>query len=104
MKFCEKCSSYMKKTKDGYTCSKCGFQLRAEIVDVVKIEASDKPTIILDPSKQEYSRVTEICPKCGNTEAFRSLNFTSGEHAGVRQERTIERFACTSCGHSWTKE
>jgi transposase-like protein len=94
----------MKKTKEGYVCSKCGNQLAAEIVDVVKIEAADKPTVILDPSKLEYMKVAEVCPSCGNNEAFRSLSFTSGEHAGVRQERAIERFACTKCGHSWTKE
>jgi hypothetical protein len=31
------------------------------------------------------------------------ISFISGEHAGVRQERSMERFTCAKCGHSWTK-
>jgi DNA-directed RNA polymerase subunit M/transcription elongation factor TFIIS len=104
MKFCDKCGGYMKMTKDGYVCSKCGNQMKAEIVDIVKIKAADKPTEILDTSKLEYMKVNEPCPLCGNNEAFHSLGFVSGEHAGVRQERAMERFTCTKCGHSWSKE
>jgi len=91
-------------TKDGYVCSKCGNQMKAEIVDVVKIKAADKPTEVLDTSKLDYMKVNEQCPLCGNNEAFHSLGFVSGEHAGVRQERAMERFTCTKCAHSWSKE
>jgi DNA-directed RNA polymerase subunit M/transcription elongation factor TFIIS len=104
MKFCDKCGSYMTKSKEGYVCSKCGNQTKTEIVEVIKIRATDKPTVILDPSKLEYMKVAETCPRCGNNEAFHSLGFISGEHAGVRQERAMERFVCTKCGHSWSKE
>jgi len=104
MKFCEKCGSYMKTTKEGYVCSKCGYQMKTEIVDVIRIKATDKPTSILDSSKLEYMKVAESCPRCGNGEAFHSLGFMSGEHAGVRHERALERFACTKCGYSWSKE
>jgi DNA-directed RNA polymerase subunit M/transcription elongation factor TFIIS len=104
MKFCEKCGGYMKMTKDGYVCSRCKYQVKAEIVDVVKIKSTGKPTDILDTSKLGYLKVAETCPRCGNNEAFHSLGFVSGEHAGVRQERAMERFSCTKCGYSWSKE
>jgi len=104
MKFCEKCGGYMKKTKEGYQCTKCGNQIQAELVEVLKIDAPDKPAVELETPKQEYLKVAETCPRCGNGEAFHSLGLVTGEHAGVRQERTLERFTCTKCGHSWSKE
>jgi len=94
----------MKMTKDGYVCSRCSYQMKTEIVDVVQIKATDKPTDVLDQSKLGYMKVAETCPRCGNNEAFHSLGFVSGEHAGVRQERAMERFSCTKCGYSWSKE
>jgi transposase-like protein len=94
----------MKTVKDGYVCSKCGNQVKSEIVDVVNIKETDNPTVVLDTSKLEYMKAAEKCPHCGNTEAFHSLGFISGEHAGVRQERTLEKFVCTKCGYSWNKE
>ena len=103
MKFCDICRGYMRKTKQGYVCSKCGNTVKAEIVEVVTITQTAKPTDVVDSSTTEQMKVTETCPRCGNNEAFRSLDFVSGEHAGVRQERTIEKFACTKCGHSWSK-
>jgi len=93
----------MKGTKDGYVCSKCGQRMAASIVDVVKMKPPDNPTVVLDTSKLDYAKVAEICPHCGNSEAFHSLGLISGEHAGVRQERTMERFVCTKCGYSWNK-
>ena len=94
----------MKKTREGLVCSKCGYVMRTSIVDLMEIKATDKPTSIFDSSKLEYLKVAETCPRCGHNEAFRSLGFISGEHAGVRQERAMERLTCTKCGHSWTKE
>jgi len=93
----------MKGTKDGYVCSKCGQRMESSIIDVVKIQPPDKPTVVLDTSKLDYAKVAETCPNCGNNEAFHSLGLVSGEHAGVRQERTMERFVCTKCGHSWNR-
>ena len=107
MKFCEKCGAYMKETREGLVCSKCGFQVKTEIVDVVKIEprqSSAGVVDVLDPTKLEYRKVAEECPKCGNKEAFHSLGLVSGEHAGVRQERSMQRFTCTKCGYSWSVE
>ena len=102
MKFCEKCGSYMQGTVSGFICSKCGHRLQTENVDVVKMNTQPNVTVdVLDASKLEYNKVAKTCPQCGNGEAFHSLGLVTGEHAGVRQERSMERFTCTKCGHSW---
>ena len=103
MKFCEKCRSYMRKTSSGFVCSKCGYAIEAEIVDVVNISSSSKVSVdVLDPTKSDYKKISRVCPKCGNGEVFHTLGLVSGEHAGVRQERSMERFTCTRCGHTWS--
>ena len=97
----------MKGTPDGFVCSKCGFQIKTEIIDVVKIGSNQNSVgvvDVLDPSKFAYRKVAEVCPRCGNKEAFHSFGLVSGEHAGVRQERSMQRFTCTKCGHSWSME
>jgi ribosomal protein S27AE len=94
----------MQATKLGLQCTKCGNTVLAETVEVKTIEQEEiAPIEVVDDSKVERAKVTETCPKCGNTEALRMISFVSGEHAGVRQERSMERFTCTRCGHSWTK-
>jgi len=105
MKFCEKCGSYMRATKGGFACTKCGHKILTETVEVKTIERRDvSPIEVVNDSKAEQAKVSETCPVCGNPEALHSISFISGEHAGVRQERSIERFTCTRCGHSWTKQ
>ena len=105
-KFCEKCGSYMRETPAGFVCSKCGNQVKAEIVDVVRIEPRPSSAVVdvLDSSKLEYNKISAVCPRCDNREAFHSLGLVSGEHAGVRQERSMQRYTCTKCGHSWSVE
>jgi len=102
MKFCEKCRSYMRETNAGFVCSKCGYQLKTEIVEVVKITPRPDTSVdVVDASKLAYNKVSKVCPECGNREAFHSLGLVLGEHSGVRQERSMERFTCTKCGYSW---
>jgi DNA-directed RNA polymerase subunit M/transcription elongation factor TFIIS len=103
MKFCEKCGGYMRGTPRGFSCTRCGNTIDAEIVEIKRIEREDlAPVDVVDESKHDRAKVNETCPQCGNPEAFRSLSFVSGEHAGVRQERSMERFTCTKCGYSWS--
>ena len=106
MKFCDKCGSYMRKTKDGFVCRKCGNVIHAstevQTENMKKIERSS-PIYVVDSSEDEYAKVSQVCPKCGNEEAFRWFSQVSGEHAGVRRERTVEHFKCTKCSHSWSK-
>jgi DNA-directed RNA polymerase subunit M/transcription elongation factor TFIIS len=104
MKFCEKCGSYMRAAKGGFACTKCGNKIPAETLEVKIMEQRDlSPIEVVNDSMVEHAKVSEICPQCGNPEALRTISFVSGEHAGVRQERSMERFTCTKCGHSWTK-
>ncbi len=106
MKFCDRCGSYLKETKKGLLCRKCGNIIPVETgmrtEDMKKVERSGS-IYIVDQSEDEYVKVSQSCPKCGNIEAFRWFSRVSGEHAGVRRERTVEHFRCTRCSHSWSK-
>ena len=106
MKFCDKCGSYMKKTKDGFLCRKCGNLINAnariQSKKVKKIDHSSSVRVV-DNLRDEYGKVYQACPKCGNKEAFHWFSRVSGEHAGIRRERTVEHFKCTKCFHSWTR-
>lgn len=104
MKFCDKCGSFMQETIKGFSCPRCGNEIMSQTVQVRRLERTGCRTIdIIDPSKVEYAKVKETCPRCGNPEAFRGISFVSGEHAGVRQERSVEHLKCTKCQHTWSR-
>ncbi len=58
---------------------------------------------VIDQPADHRARLSQACPKCGNREAFHWVSNISGEHAGVRRERTVEHFQCTKCAYSWSK-
>jgi DNA-directed RNA polymerase subunit M/transcription elongation factor TFIIS len=94
----------MRAVKGGFQCTKCGFTTSTEALEVKTLEQAEAPPIeIVTSTDAEQAKVKETCPSCGNPEAIRSVSFVSGEHAGVRQERSMERFICTKCGHAWTQ-
>ena len=104
MKFCEKCGSYMQKAPGGFSCPKCGNQALDQEVQVRHLEPRESSSVeVVDRSDTEYVTVRETCPQCGNPEAYRSVSAIAGEHAGIRQERSIERLKCTKCQYSWTR-
>lgn len=107
MKFCDKCGSYMKKTRNGFVCRKCGNLTCANTgmhkIGIKKMEHSGLIHVVDATSKDEHLKVAEVCPKCGSKEAFQRFSRVSGEHAGIRRERTIEHLKCTKCSHSWSK-
>ena len=96
----------MKKTMDGFECRKCGNVVHVstgiQTENMKKIERSSS-IYVVDSSEDEYVKVSQVCPKCGNEEAFRWFSGVSGEHAGITRERTVEHFRCTKCSHSWSK-
>ncbi len=96
----------MKKTMDGFECRKCGNVVHVstgiQTENMKKIERSSS-IYVVDSSEDEYVKVSQVCPKCGNEEAFQWFSGISGEHAGIRRERTVEHFRCTKCSHSWSK-
>ncbi len=101
MEFCDKCGSILipKKTKTGviFVCRNCGKEYKKgnEIKITEKIVKEDKIKIIDD--KEDKLPVTEnLCPECGNKEAF----------WWMQQTRSIDEpptrfYKCTKCGHTW---
>lgn len=104
MKFCDKCGSYMQGTLNGFKCSRCGNEINTPIVEVTQIKPPESAINVVSETEQNYRKVSRTCPRCGNPEAFSNPIFSSGEHAGVRQERSLERLTCTKCKYSWTED
>jgi len=105
MKFCEDCGTYLRDTTKGLWCPKCKKVIRTKLrLKTKRVDVQDyAPIYIVDKSKEDSPKITRICPKCENNEAFHWFSRISGEHAGIRRERTIEHFKCTKCFHSWSK-
>ncbi len=106
MKFCIKCDSYVKKTKEGFSCPKCGNVINTNFERQSKNERktdrarTNDLIYVVDDPQDNHVKISQLCPKCGNKEAFHWFSRISGEHAGIRRERTIEHFKCT---HTWSK-
>jgi DNA-directed RNA polymerase subunit M/transcription elongation factor TFIIS len=95
----------MVRTKKGFVCSRCGIVRYANPDSRALIRKNRESSVyVLGESTTEHSKIDRRCPKCGNKEAFYWFSGVSGEHAGIRQERTIEHFKCTKCGFSWAGE
>ena len=93
----------MLKAPGGFSCPKCGNETHDHAIQVRRIERGDASSVaIVDKREDEYVTVPETCPKCGNPKAFRSVSVVAGEHAGIRQERSVERLKCTRCQYSWS--
>ncbi len=101
--FCEKCGSFMEKTHKGYYCSKCGYEFHPGVVQMAKVTSSEAEPVYVVKPDEEATKANQICPKCGCSEAFHEVRVALGEHAGVNSDRYVERFKCTSCGHTWVK-
>jgi len=95
----------MKRTPEGLQCPKCGrlVQLNPAIKEKNAKKQSQGAIYIIDEPEDNYVKVIRLCPSCRNEEAFHWSTTAIGEHAGVRQERTIEHFKCTKCTHTWVE-
>jgi len=105
MKFCDNCGSYLKQTREGYWCPRC-HKLVASTSNEKRAKAekkSQEAVHIFDKNQEQHAKAYQTCPRCANKEAYHWVSSTSGEHAGVRQERTVEHFKCTKCSHTWNK-
>jgi len=104
MQFCDDCGSYIRKTKEGLWCPKCKRLIQSKPrVEAGSVKKTDSDVIyVIDKSQSNYAKISQTCPKCGNQEAFHWFSSISGEHAGIRRERTVEHFKCTRCSHSWS--
>lgn len=94
----------MHKAPGGFVCPKCGNEAHDHAIQVRRIQRRDSSSVeVVDKPEAEYVKISVTCPRCGNPEAFRSVSIVAGEHAGVRQERSVERLKCTKCQHSWSR-
>jgi len=97
----------MKETAKGFRCPRCGkvTASKSHVTHAQKISRKrvSSDIYIVEKPRDHHAKVVQPCPKCGNQEAFHWVSSISGEHAGIRRERTIEHFQCTKCSHAWTK-
>ncbi|MCK4634216.1 hypothetical protein KAT42_05220, partial [Candidatus Bathyarchaeota archaeon] len=101
----DRCGSYLRETAEGLWCQKCRkiilSKRNAETRTGKKRDSS--AVIVIERPKDHYSTISLKCPKCKNEEAYHWFSNVSGEHAGIRRERTIEHFKCTKCSYSWSR-
>lgn len=106
MEFCDHCGTRLRDISEGSKCPKCKKLISAkpkvESVTVKKKKESGA-IYIVERGKDQHAKVSVTCPGCGGNEVFRWFSSISGEHAGVKQERTVEHFKCAKCRHTWSK-
>jgi DNA-directed RNA polymerase subunit M/transcription elongation factor TFIIS len=97
----------MKETGKGLVCPRCGRLLPSKTEAKRPRESPENKKngsiYVVEEGKEGLAKVAQSCPKCRHKEAFHWVSSISGEHAGVRRERTVEHFRCVKCSHSWTK-
>jgi DNA-directed RNA polymerase subunit M/transcription elongation factor TFIIS len=104
MRFCKDCGSYLSRTPKGLWCPKCKKHIPSKpTVKTRNVKKNSQAIYVVGKPKHDYARSSQVCPKCGNEETFHWYSTISGEHAGIRRERTIEHFKCAKCSHSWSK-
>jgi DNA-directed RNA polymerase subunit M/transcription elongation factor TFIIS len=88
-----------------YVCLKCRKSISVKGIDkIVKTVTSDlEPIYVIEDSMKDVSEVSQTCPRCGKKQALRWLLTFSGEHAGIKQERTVEHYKCVECKNTWTE-
>ena len=102
MKFCDSCGSFMETNSQGYLCPKCGTEVEADTLEVRRERRTRaEPVYEMSGLKTTSPAVSRDCPRCDSKEAYRTVLATQGEHAGVKQDRSVERYTCVECGHTW---
>ena len=101
VEFCDRCGSFMKQSLSGYECPRCGWEKRAMVIEVKTGPETEAEPVYVMSGVDSAIIVNRKCPECGNNEAYHNITVALGEHAGVNTDRSVERFRCTKCGHSW---
>jgi DNA-directed RNA polymerase subunit M/transcription elongation factor TFIIS len=101
--FCNRCSTFLKRTSKGMTCPRCGNVYETSVIEVKRARNPVESSVYVVNETVDAPVVNQICPLCGNNEAHRVVLSAQGEHAGIKQDRAIERYTCTKCHHSWTR-
>ena len=104
MRFCDRCGAFLQASSEGLRCPKCGHVAEADFIEVRRNgKGAVEPVYVVDKTENDAVPVNQTCPSCGNAEAYRTVLTTQGEHAGVKQDRSVERFRCAECGHTWIR-
>jgi len=102
LKFCHGCGTRMVIRNQRYECPKCG---NSTPIVLNQIKREIRPTLnhvdVIEQSSSRTKKVSQHCPQCPNNQAFRWYSYSSGEHAGVKQDRIVEHFQCTQCRYIW---
>ncbi len=98
MEFCPKCGSVLVEKRKNFGCLKCNYSTKSKI----KIESTEKLNgmeghVAVKKKDTNVMPVTmEICPKCGNKEAY----FWSAQTRAADEAET-RFFKCKKCSHTW---
>ena len=101
VEFCERCGSFMQTGGRGYECPRCGWEKPTDVIEMKTGPENDVEPVYVMSGLDDAIKVTRTCPSCRNLEAYRNITVALGEHAGVKSDRSIERFKCGKCGHTW---
>ncbi len=101
VEFCDRCGSFMEASIGGFECPRCGWTKRADIIKVKSGPENEPEPVYVMSGTETAIVVRRTCPRCGNAEAYRTITVAIGEHAGVNTDRSVQRFKCTKCGHTW---
>jgi DNA-directed RNA polymerase subunit M/transcription elongation factor TFIIS len=88
-----------------YVCLKCKKFVPIKAIDKIEKTANSElePIYVIEDSMKDVSEVSRTCPRCETNQALRWLLTFSGEHAGIKQERTVEHYKCLKCKYTWTE-
>jgi DNA-directed RNA polymerase subunit M/transcription elongation factor TFIIS len=101
VEFCDRCDSFMQATTGGFECPRCGWKKRADIIKVKTGPENEPEPVYVMSGTGDAIKVQRTCPRCGNSEAYRTITVAIGEHAGVNTDRSVRKFRCTECGNTW---
>ena len=84
--------------KDGkYVCSQCGAEKEiGGSVEHFTTASKIKETTVITGETATLPKAREICPECGNTEAYYYMR----QNRSADEPETIF-YRCTKCNHSW---
>ena len=93
----------MKQNQKGYECPNCGYIENVDLIEVRLPKKSQKDQVYVMNSIDDSHRVQRSCPECGYNEASKQMLAAQGEHAGVKQDRSLVKYTCTECGYTWSE-
>ena len=80
-----------------WRCTGCGTTLPLGVgVAVVHRTPTGRSVDVVETKTATLPKTQEVCPKCGNDEAYWVLRQTRGS-----DEPETRIFECTKCGHKW---